>query len=174
MAHLTGVSKDSWFPPDWQDDERMAFLFSAFKENREVDSSDWDGKLDFWRPLILEHCRRQGGVCVSLQELNQSFKRKGAVPLGLSTKESDLAASVDSGWFSWAVGLLVARPLRWTVSALLGSSRVPPEESYVLIALVKLRLLSAHICPDEGSFCSALLQLQREKHVTVSLHEGEK
>uniref|UniRef100_A0A8C1SW46 Charged multivesicular body protein 7 n=1 Tax=Cyprinus carpio TaxID=7962 RepID=A0A8C1SW46_CYPCA len=203
--------RDAWFPPDWEDDERMCFLFSAFKENRDVDCTDWDGKIDFWSPLIIDHCRRRGSVCVSLQELNESFRRKGSVPLGLSTvlqsmirsgkvqKESDFAANVDSGWLSWGVGLLLVRPLKWTLSALLGSGRVPLEESFVVIDLVKekaaallaayrasplathsllsfqeLRVLSSHICPDESSLCLALLQLQREKHVTVSLHEGEK
>lgn len=76
---------DVWLPPDWEDDERMAFLFSAFKENRDVDCTDWDGKIDFWSPLIIEHCRRRGSVCVNLQDLNECFRRKGTVPLGLST-----------------------------------------------------------------------------------------
>lgn len=114
-------------------------------------------------------------------------------------KESDFAANVDSGWLSWGVGLLLVRPLKWTLSTLLGSGRVPLEESFVVIELVKdkaaallaayrssplgerslvsfqeLRALSSHICPDESTLCMALLQLQREKQVTVSLHEGEK
>uniref|UniRef100_A0A673JWX7 Charged multivesicular body protein 7 n=1 Tax=Sinocyclocheilus rhinocerous TaxID=307959 RepID=A0A673JWX7_9TELE len=142
--------RDAWFPPDWEDDERMAFLFSAFKDNRDVDCTDWDGKIDFWSPLIIDHCRRRGSVCVNLQELNESFRRKGSVPLGLSTvlqsmirsgkvqKESDFAANVDSGWLLWGVGLLLVRPLKWTLSALLGSGRVPLEESFVVIDLVKV------------------------------------
>lgn len=72
-------------PPDWEDDERMAFLFSAFKENREVDPADWDSKMNFWTPLVVQSCRRRGSVCMSLQDLNESFRRKGSVPLGLST-----------------------------------------------------------------------------------------
>ncbi|XP_036383352.1 charged multivesicular body protein 7 isoform X1 [Megalops cyprinoides] len=199
------------FPPDWADDERMSFLFSAFKENREVDTTDWDSKMDFWSPLIAGICRRRGAVCVNLKELNQIFRRKGNVPLGLGTviqgmarcgkvqKESEFAANVDSGWLSWGVGLLLVRPLKWTLSTLLGSSRVPLEESFVVIELVKekaadllaayrsspladrallsfqeLRTLCAHVCPDETTLCLALLQLQREKQVMVSLHEGEK
>lgn len=53
-------------------------------------------------------------------------------------KESDFAANVDSGWLSWGVGLLLVRPLKWTLSALLGSGRVPLEESFVVIELVKV------------------------------------
>ncbi|KAG5280582.1 hypothetical protein AALO_G00061760 [Alosa alosa] len=199
------------FPSDWGDDARMAFLFSAFKENRDVDSTDWDGKMDFWTPLIINRCRRRGSVCVNLHELNESFRRKGSSPLGLGTvlqsmyrngkvqKESEFAANVDSGWLSWGVGLLLVKPLKWTLSTLLGSGRVPLEESFVVIELVKekavklletyrsspladrcllsfqeLRTLASHVCSDETNLCLALLQLQRDKQVTVSLHEGEK
>lgn len=73
------------FPPDWDDDERMSFLFSALKENREVNPTDWDSKMNFWTPLVVQSCRQRGSVCVSLQDLNESFRRKGSVPLGLST-----------------------------------------------------------------------------------------
>ncbi|XP_018599509.1 charged multivesicular body protein 7 isoform X2 [Scleropages formosus] len=199
------------FPPDWEDDERMTFLFSAFKENREVNTTDWDGKMNFWVPLVIGSCRKRGAVSFNLQDLNESFRRKGSMPLGLGTviqcmarcgkvqKESEFAANVDSGWLSWGVGLLLVRPLKWTLSTLLGNSRVPLEESFVVIELVKekaaelmrvyrsspvadrsllsfqeLRALSAHVCPDETTLCLALIQLQREKQVTVLLHEGEK
>nr|XP_023694253.1 charged multivesicular body protein 7 isoform X1 [Paramormyrops kingsleyae] len=198
-------------PPDWEDDERMAFLFSAFKESREVNITEWDSKMLFWMPLIVSACRQRGAVCVSLQDLNDMFQRKGSVPMGLGTviqgmarcgkvqKESEFAANVDSGWLSWGVGLLLVRPLKWTLSTLLGNSRVPLEESFVIIELVKekavelmrvyrsssmagrsllsfqeLRALTTHVCPDETTLCLALIQLQREKQVTVSLHEGEK
>ncbi|XP_064203434.1 charged multivesicular body protein 7 [Anguilla rostrata] len=212
MSILPGREDESTeFPPDWADDERMSFLFSAFKENREVNTADWDSKIDFWTPLIISSCRRRGAVCVSLNELNQIFQRKGSMPLGLGTviqamtrcgkvqKESEFAANVDSGWLSWGVGLLLVRPLKWTLSTLLGSNRVPLEESFVVIELVKekaaelldayrrsplagrallsfqeLRTLCSHVCQDETTLCLALLQLQREKQVTVSLHEGEK
>lgn len=73
------------FPPAWEDDKRMAFLFSAFKANREVDPSDWDDKMNFWTPLVVQSCRQRGLVCTSLQELNEIFRRKGNVPMGLST-----------------------------------------------------------------------------------------
>lgn len=85
LQQKVSATSSSEFPPDWEDDERMAFLFSAFKENREVDSADWDSKMNFWTPLIVDSCRRRGSVCVSLQEMNESFQRKGGVPLGLCT-----------------------------------------------------------------------------------------
>uniref|UniRef100_A0A3B4BMS6 Charged multivesicular body protein 7 n=1 Tax=Periophthalmus magnuspinnatus TaxID=409849 RepID=A0A3B4BMS6_9GOBI len=198
-------------PAEWDDDERMNFLFSEFKENREVNTLDWDSKMDFWTSLITKSCRSRGSVCVNLQDLNKTFRRKEKCPLGLPTvlqsmarsgklqRESEFAASVDSGWLSWGMGLLLVKPLKWTFSTLLGSSRVPLEESFVVIELVKekasellkayrsselsnssvlsfqeLCTLSADICADESTLCMALLQLQRDKQVIVSIHEGEK
>ena len=70
-------------PQEWEDDERMNFLFSEFKENRDVNTTDWDSKMDFWTSLVIQSCRSRGTVCVNLQELNKSFRRKGTVPLGL-------------------------------------------------------------------------------------------
>ncbi|KAM9858557.1 charged multivesicular body protein 7 [Aulostomus maculatus] len=198
-------------PPEWADDERMEFMFSDFKENREVNTTDWDSKMDFWTALVVKSCRGRGTVCVNLQELNKSFRRKDKSPLGLATvlqsmarcgkiqRESEFAANVDCGWLSWGVGLLLVKPFKWTFSTLLGGSRVPLEESFVVIELVKekavellqayrsseyecrsllsfqeLCALSSDVCADEGTLCMALLQLQRDKQVMVSLHEGEK
>lgn len=204
-------STEITLPQEWDDDERMNFMFSDFNENRDVNTTDWDSKMDFWTALILKSCRERRAVCVSLQELNQTFRRKEKSPLGLATvvqsmarcgkiqRESEFAANVDCGWLSWGVGLLLVKPLKWTFSTLLGSSRVPLEESFVVLELVKekaaellrtyrsseyashsilsfpeLCTLSSDICADEGTLCMALLQLQRDKQVMVSLHEGEK
>ncbi|XP_013889028.1 charged multivesicular body protein 7 isoform X2 [Austrofundulus limnaeus] len=198
-------------PPEWDDDERMNFLFSEFKENRDVNTTDWDSKMDFWTVLITKSCRERGSVLVNLQDLNKTFRRKEKSPLGLSTvlqsmarcgkiqRESEFAATVDCGWVSWSVGMLLVKPLKWTFSTLLGSSRVPLEECFVVLDLVKdkaaelLRVyqssefsscsvvsfqelcsLSSNICADESTLCMALLQLQKDKQVIVSLHEGEK
>ncbi|KAM3867811.1 charged multivesicular body protein 7 [Diretmus argenteus] len=207
---MSNVAKTT-LPSEWDDDERMNFLFSDFKENRDVNTTDWDSKMDFWTSLITRSCRDHGVVCVTLQELNETFRRNGTSPLGLSTvvqcmarcgkiqRESEFVANVDSGWLSWGVALLLVKPLKWTFSTLLGSGRVPLEASFVVIELVKekaaqlldlyrsgefanrsllsfqeLCALSSHVCADESTLCLALLQLQREKQVTVSLHEGEK
>ncbi|XP_049618246.1 charged multivesicular body protein 7 [Syngnathus scovelli] len=209
-TNMTGTVKTT-LPSEWDDDERMDFLFSDFKENRDVNTMDWDSKMDFWTTLIVQSCRDRRAVCVNLQDLNKTFSRKEKSPLGLTTvinsmsrcgklqRESEFAANVDCGWLSWGVGLLLVKPLKWTFSSLLGGSRRYLEESFVVIDLVKekaaevLRIyqssefanrsvmsfqdlwtLSSSVCADESTLCMALLQLQREKQVAVSLHEGEK
>lgn len=77
--------------PEWDDDERMEYMFSDFKENRDVNSTDWDSKMDFWTVLVVKNCRHRGTVCVSLQELNKTFKRKEKSPLGLPTVIQSMA-----------------------------------------------------------------------------------
>lgn len=62
-----------------------------------------------------------------------------SVRCGKTQRESEFAANVDCGWLSWGVGLLLVKPLKWTFSTLLGSNRVPLEESFVVIELVKVR-----------------------------------
>ncbi|XP_010874288.2 charged multivesicular body protein 7 [Esox lucius] len=205
------MSTEVTLPPEWEDDERMNFFFSDFKDNRDVNTTDWDSKMNFWTSLILKVCKSRGTVCINLQELHKIFRRKGIVPLGLRTviqcmvrcgqlqRESEFAANVDPGWVSWGVGLLLVKPLKWTFSTFLGNYGVTSEDLFVVIDLVKekaaellslyrsspmgnhsilsfqeLQTLSLNVCVDENTLCMALLQLQREKQVTLSLHEGEK
>ncbi|XP_077571114.1 charged multivesicular body protein 7 [Stigmatopora nigra] len=202
---------ETTLPPEWGDDDRMNFLFSEFKDSREVNTMDWDSKMNFWTALVLQSCRDRRTVCINLDELNKTFRRKEKTPLGLTIviqsmarcgklqRESEFAANVDCGWLSWGVGVLLVKPLKWTFSSLLGGSRVALEESFVLIELVKekaaevlklyrnselashsvvsfheLYTLTCGVCADESTLCMALLQLQREKQVAVSLNEGEK
>nr|XP_040125453.1 charged multivesicular body protein 7 [Ictidomys tridecemlineatus] len=210
-------------PPEWEEDEeRMSFLFSAFKRSREVNSTDWDSKMGFWAPLVLSHSRRQGVVRLRLRDLQEAFQRKGSVmgPLGTGMeycmkcyfmiffspcsrgelqRESDFMASVDSSWISWGVGVFLLKPLKWTLSNMLGDNKVPAEEvlvavellkekaeevyrlyqhsplsSHPVVALSELSTLCANSCPDERTFYLVLLQLQKEKRVTVLEQNGEK
>nr|XP_020636000.1 charged multivesicular body protein 7 [Pogona vitticeps] len=200
-------------PPEWEaDEERMAFLFSAFKQSREVNATEWDSKMSFWSELVLKWGRRRGRVRTCLRQLQQAFERRGSLPLGLGTvlrellrrgklqRESDFMASVDSSWISWGVGVFILKPLKWTLSSVLGDSKVPEEEeiliyvgllqekaeevyrfyqnstlsSHPVVGLAELRSLCTSICPDERTFCLVLLQLQKEKRVTVLEQNGNK
>ena len=78
-------------PAEWGDDERMNFMFSDFKENRDVNTTDWDSKMDFWTDLVVRSCREHGSVSVNLQELNATFRRKEKSPLGLTTVIQSMA-----------------------------------------------------------------------------------
>ena len=43
-----------------------------------------------------------------------------------------------------------------------------------ILSFQELCTLSSDVCVDESTLCMALLQLQRDKQVTVFLQEGEK
>lgn len=64
--------------------------------------------------------------------------------------------------------------LQEKAAALMAAYRTSPFAGRSLLSFQELRSFSSHICPDETTLCLALLQLQRDKHVIVSLHEGEK
>ncbi|NXQ61402.1 CHMP7 protein, partial [Anthoscopus minutus] len=200
-------------PPEWEtDDERMAFLFSAFKQSREVNSTEWDSKMAFWVGLVLARGRRRGAVRTSLRGSWGDRESRGnigvkwgdvpwnAVVRGKLQRESDFMASVDSSWISWGVGVFILKPLKWTLSSVLGDSKIPEEEevliyvellqekaeevyrlyqnsalsSHPVVALSELRSLCAGLCPDERTFYLLLLQLQKEKRVTILEQNGEK
>ncbi|NXF99647.1 CHMP7 protein, partial [Sakesphorus luctuosus] len=178
----------------------------------EVNSTEWDSKMAFWVGLVLARGRRRGAVRTCLRELQNGFERRGSVPLGLGTvlrellrrgklqRESDFMASVDSSWISWGVGVFILKPLKWTLSSVLGDSKIPEEEevliyvellqekaeevyrlyqnsalsSHPVVALSELQSLCASVCPDERTFYLLLLQLQKEKRVTILEQNGEK
>ena len=53
-------------------------------------------------------------------------------------RESDFMASVDSSWISWGVGVFLLKPLKWTLSNMLGDHKVPAEEVLVAVELLKV------------------------------------
>lgn len=138
------------YPSDWDDDERMSFLFSAFKGTRDVDSADWDSKMTFWIPLILQQAKAQGPVSVTLRQLQSHFTRKGSTPLGLAVvvqemlrrghlhQESDFVSGVSSGWISWGMKQMVVKPLQWTLGTILGG-KINPDEPFVIPEALKER-----------------------------------
>ncbi|XP_066449530.1 charged multivesicular body protein 7 isoform X2 [Eleutherodactylus coqui] len=135
-------------PLEWDDDERMYFLFSAFKRSRDVDSADWDSKIAFWIPLIVKHAKAQGLLSITLRQVQAAFTRNGITPLGLETvvqemlrrgslqRESDFTTSITSGWVSWGLRQLVVKPLRWTLGSVLGG-QLNLDEPFVVPEVIK-------------------------------------
>ncbi|XP_069623043.1 charged multivesicular body protein 7 isoform X2 [Ranitomeya imitator] len=141
---------ESSLPPEWDDNERMSFLFSTFKQSRDVDSADWDSKMAFWSSLIVKHAKARGFLSITLRQLQTDFTRKGSIPLGLGNvvqemlrqgslqRESDFVAGITSGWVSWGMRQLVVNPLRWTLSSVLGG-QVNLDEPFVVPEVLKVQ-----------------------------------
>ncbi|KAL9642758.1 hypothetical protein ABK040_009835 [Willaertia magna] len=39
--------------PEWKDDKQMIFFMGNFKRTRQVNTSDWDNRLNFWKNVLL-------------------------------------------------------------------------------------------------------------------------
>ncbi|XP_015777484.1 PREDICTED: charged multivesicular body protein 7-like isoform X1 [Acropora digitifera] len=123
----------SFLPGDWDDDDRMNFMFSAFNESREVNPKHWDSKLNYWTKAIIDSCKHHGDVCINVTNLRQRFSRNGLVPLGLTTvikelfrsgkleRKQDFVRRENKGWLTWSYSL-AKESFWWGVSALSGRS----------------------------------------------------
>ena len=136
----------NFLPMDWDDNDRMNFLFSAFPERREVNPKHWESKLHFWSKAIVEGCKFHGDIRIDLATLNRRFSRNGLTPLGLSTviremlqegkleRKKDFLNCGTEGWLSWSYGL-AKKSVRWSVGALWSGSAEPVNlnEQFVLV-----------------------------------------
>ena len=135
-------------PAEWEDDNRMNFMFSAFPENRNVNPKHWDSKFQFWTSAILESCDSLDELCFDINVLKSRFRRKGVTPLGLSTvvkemlnsgqvvRMSDFLASVYDTWSDWSYGV-AKRSLWWAVDKVWQNNEI--EGSLLLLSCVKVR-----------------------------------
>ena len=133
-------------PTDWDDNDRMNFMFSAFPERREVNPKHWDSKLHFWSKAIVEGCKFRGDICIDLATLKRRFSRNGLTPLGLGIviremlqrgkleRKEDFLNCGTEGWLSWSYGL-AKKSVRWSVGTLWSGSGEPVNlnEQFVLV-----------------------------------------
>lgn len=140
---------DKCLPADWNDDDRMNFMFSAFSESRDVNPKHWDSKLHFWSKAILESCKYHGDIHIDLTTLKRRFSRNGLTPLGLSIvlremlqqgkleRKQDFFNCSTEGWMSWFYG--VAKSTFWwsARTVLGGADDVKVDEQFVLVDVAK-------------------------------------
>ena len=71
-----------FIPLDWNDDERMSFMFSAFPKDRNVNPKHWDSKMNYWLEEIKSSCHFYQDICISCEKLRERFRRCDRVPQG--------------------------------------------------------------------------------------------
>ncbi|XP_072177330.1 charged multivesicular body protein 7-like [Diadema setosum] len=137
----------SYLPDCWDDDERMGYLFSGFRANRQVNPRDWDNKLKFWTELVVKVGRTEHQFIFSVDSLLTKFERKGVLPQcidgvvkemhrnGQLIRVDDLKA--DSAWLSWGVNTFIRRPLRWTMTSVFPRGDASSQVEYVSAELLK-------------------------------------
>lgn len=93
-------------PADWEDDERMAFLFRDFRP-REANPLGYDEKMLFWKKLVTSFTRQRREAIFSVQSLAEGFTRKNSQPVCLGRvvealqREGVVALRKPQGWASW-------------------------------------------------------------------------
>lgn len=76
-------------------------------------------------------------------------------------------ASVDSSWISWGVGVFLLKPLKWTLSNMLGDNKVPAEEVLVAVELLKVGAQKGGVgVPSEVTTDVILCASLEKEHVT--------
>lgn len=100
-------------PSDWEDDERMAFLFRDFRP-REANPLGFDEKMLFWKKLVTNFTRQRHEAIFSVQSLAEKFTRKNSQPVCLSRviealqRDGVIAVRKPQGWTSWMSSWLFA------------------------------------------------------------------
>ncbi len=71
-----------FLPRDWDDEERMNFMFSAFPKDRGVNPKHWDSKMAYWVEEAKRSCSFYKDICVTCEMLRDRFRRSDRVPRG--------------------------------------------------------------------------------------------
>lgn len=94
------------YPTDWDDDERMAFLFRDFRP-REANPLGYDEKMLFWKKLVTSFTGQRREAIFNVQSLTESFTRKNSQPVCLMRviealrQDGVIVPRKPAGWMSW-------------------------------------------------------------------------
>ncbi|XP_022098280.1 charged multivesicular body protein 7-like [Acanthaster planci] len=142
-------TKSDRFPSCWDDDERMGYLFSDFRQNRTVNPNDWDNKLKFWSQLVGDCCRKDKCAVMDCEKMVEGFRRKGRLPMGINrvlremantgeiVSTADFSNSLNSTWFSWGIHTFLRQPLTWAVGSVFKRNEQPLTGSYIVMDVLK-------------------------------------
>ena len=79
------TAKNSFTLRDWEDNDRMNFMFNAFPNDRYTNPKHWESKMSYWTEQVKQCCRAYRDVCVNCDLLKDRFRRNGRIPLGMSS-----------------------------------------------------------------------------------------
>ncbi|KAF8768120.1 Charged multivesicular body protein 7 like protein [Argiope bruennichi] len=167
------------FPIDWNDDIRMNFLFSPFRE-RSVNPEGYDAKINFWINTIQDLCMKSQCPVISNTALCAAFDRKNRQPVcldivlenmmrqGLIMRMNDYTKiEQEKGWLGWSFDMLVQKPVSWgfsSVHSLLNFNKT--EEKFIILSVVKwLKILKRArdtILDDMDALETSILSCEEE------------
>ncbi|VDP40537.1 unnamed protein product [Soboliphyme baturini] len=120
MDRIPDLSKESYFPPGWNDDEKMSNLLAAFK-SRDLNPQNYDAKMNFWVEAVESSCRRLCNPVITCRELKARFRRNTQIPAGMidvikhmcrvgKLVPQKVFENRNQGWMSWAIEKLIKNP----------------------------------------------------------------
>ena len=83
----------AFLPDEWQDDNRMNFMFSAFQENRNVNPKHWESEFQFWKSVASQSCDYFDKFDFDINVSKTRFKGDGLTPLGICTGVNEMLNS---------------------------------------------------------------------------------
>ncbi|KAF4521130.1 hypothetical protein B566_EDAN011947 [Ephemera danica] len=118
-------------PEDWEDDERMNFLFACFK-SREINPISWDAKMNFWKHNIEKYCIFNNIICLDEAKMKKAFERKSKVPACLADVLEALKGEgkiklrseilkhgfKGQSWSAWTKEMVIAKPASFAMNRL--------------------------------------------------------
>ncbi|PIK56578.1 putative charged multivesicular body protein 7 [Apostichopus japonicus] len=158
-----------YLPPCWVDEDRINYLFSAFRKDRASNQQDWDTKLTFWVNCIEQYCKHCKTVVIDSSQISRQFERNGVVPMGMDTVlkemycskklvlQSDFVNSIEGSWLGWSANMFIGKPARWAYNSLVTGSEKIPSGSYIhqgVLEDMADKVLSRFCSPSSPSDCS--------------------
>eukprot|EP00794_Sanderia_malayensis_P005316 gene5316-5985_t len=110
--------KSVFVPNDWDDEERMNFMFSVFPKNRDVNPKHWDSKLGYWLEEAKKCCGFHKDICLSCEVLRERFRRGDRTPRGFQIifnemirqrmliEPEKILSYLDGSWLTWGSRVL--------------------------------------------------------------------
>ena len=83
MASKLKQGQTEFILRDWNDEERMNFMYSPFPKDRNSNPRHWDSKMNYWIEEIKRCCSFYRDICISCKMLRGRFSMAdGRVPQG--------------------------------------------------------------------------------------------
>jgi charged multivesicular body protein 7 len=150
--------------PEWNNDKQMSFYMSSFKTSREVNTHEWDNRLEFWKRVIYESCHFKNTFIATNLELKNFMTRtsrdpnklvRTETPLGWKTILSEmqkmnelmelnefksLYCSENSENFgSWMLQNMLVKPISWVFSSNNSNDQSTKEMEKTFVVMPILR-----------------------------------
>lgn len=172
-----------FLPSCWEDDERMNYLFSAFRENRQSNQNDWDTKMTFWTKCIEQYYKCSKTAVFQSDQISNNFQRNGVIPMGMETvmkemlrtgkiiQKEDFERNVDGGWIGWGADVMVRRPARWAINSVLKGNQRIPQGTYIhknVLEDMTERVLSRHYSSPSPDSITSHIQEQSDFESSIA------